>query len=123
MIVELALLFNIPWYYTALYYNMSRSTVTYRTFDLPYHNYPPSNRFLTKIMFFLGENETKNQNVKEIDECVHKITADIVHRVQMMKTRHMKQLRKLNEKSWFKKSKVRPLNVGQSNEVSIEDIT
>ena len=103
---------------------MSYSTITYRTFNLPCHYYAPSNLFLTKIiMFFLGENETKNQNVKEIDECVHKITADIVHRVQKMKTRHMKQLRKLNKKSWFKKSKVRPLNLGQSNEVSIEDIT
>ena len=67
----------------------------------------------------LGENEMKNQCVKTIDKCVVQTTADIVRRVQAMKTRHLQQLRKF-KRSWFKKSKVCPSTV--TSEVS-EDIT
>ena len=64
----------------------------------------------------------KNQCVQEINESVHQIASEIVDRAQVMKTKHIEQLKKFRNKSWFKKSKVCPSTIRESEEIS-EDIT
>ena len=64
----------------------------------------------------------KAENVKTLDQCVLKTASDICHRAQMMKKRHIKQLRTFRQRRWFKKSQVGPSNVTESIEISEDSI-
>ncbi|XP_028403045.1 uncharacterized protein LOC114525810 [Dendronephthya gigantea] len=73
-------------------------------------------RLATKIKPH-GENEIKNEQVKTMDKCVHKIASEILDLTKETKEKHLKQLKSLRGRGWFKRSSVVvPVNKTQSTE-------
>lgn len=67
-----------------------------------------------------GENEIKNEQVKTMDKCVHKITSEIVDLAKETKEKHLKQLKSWRRRTWFKRSsqaQVCPEKAAESLEV------